>query len=182
MTDPTKGIGSILKQVRLEKGMTLDETASLTGVSKAMLGQIERGKSNPTISTLWKVATGLKISFSELLGSEGETREIIDIIGVEPVYESDGKMILRDVFPYNPVTGFEFFYISMLPGGHHISEPHLKSTEEHIVVTSGRLRLSVGSQVYELLAPSAIRFNSNKVHSYSNPYDEEVVFQSIIKY
>lgn len=182
MTDPTQGIGSVIKQVRVERGMTLEETAGLTGVSKAMLGQIERGKSNPTISTLWKIATGLKISFSELLGTEGETHEAIDINEIEPIYESDGKMILHDVFPYNPMTGFEYFYITILPEGQHTSEAHLKSTEEHIVVTSGTLRLTVADQSYDLKAPSAIKFNSNRAHSYSNPFEDICVFQSIVKY
>ncbi len=182
MTDPTIAIGSILKQVRIERGLTLEETSSLTGVSKAMLGQIERGKSNPTISVLWKIATGLKISFSELLGSEGESHEVIDIEEIQPVLESDGNMILRDVFPYNPMTGFEYFYITILPGGLHESTAHLKSTEEHIVVTKGRLELIVDGEVHTLEAPSAIKFKSNIQHTYSNPFEEEVIFQSIVKY
>lgn len=182
MSDPTQSIGSILKQVRLERQLTLDDTAALTGVSKAMLGQIERGKSNPTISVLWKIATGLKVSFSELLGSEGEMHEVIEIESLEPVYESEGKMILRDIFPYNPLTGFEYFYIRLLPGAEHISTPHLKSTEEHIVVTQGTLRLIVDGQIYDMKAPAALKFKSNQEHSYMNPFDESVVFQSIVKY
>ncbi len=182
MTDPTQSIGSVLKQVRTERELTLEETASLTGVSKAMLGQIERGKSNPTISVLWKIATGLKVSFSELLGSDSETHDVINVNDLEPVYESDGKMILHDVFPYNPVTGFEYFFITVLPGGEHVSAPHLKSTEEHIVVTKGILRLVLDGQVHDMKAPSALKFKSNQEHSYSNPFEEEVIFQSIVKY
>ncbi len=182
LNDPTQSIGTVLRQVRSERSLTLEETAALTGVSKAMLGQIERGKSNPTISVLWKIATGLKVSFSELLGSSSDMLDVIDINALDPVYESDGKMILRDVFPYNPMTGFEYFHIAILPGGHHTSSPHMKATEEHIVVTSGKLRLVVDGQAYDMNAPSAIKFNSGKEHSYLNPFDEEVVFQSIVKY
>ncbi|MCT4507306.1 MAG: XRE family transcriptional regulator [Tepidibacter sp.] len=180
--DPTQSIGSVLKQVRVERSLTLEETSTLTGVSKAMLGQIERGKSNPTISVLWKIATGLKVSFSELLGSGDENHDVIDICNIEPVYESDGKMVLHDVFPYNPMTGFEYFYITIYQGGHHVSTPHLKSTEEHIVVTKGVLRLTVDGQVYDMTAPSALKFNSSLEHSYSNPFEDEVIFQSIVKY
>ena len=57
-------IGNKLKDIRNKRNLSLDEVAKLTGVSKAMLGQIERGQSNPTVSTLWKIATGLKVSFS----------------------------------------------------------------------------------------------------------------------
>lgn len=182
MNDPTSNIGAVLKRVRFERGLTLEDTANLTGVSKAMLGQVERGESNPTISTLWKVATGLRISFSELLGSETNNYEAISIDNLEPVYESDGKMILYNVFPFDPMSGFEYFYIQLVPGAIHISTPHQNSTEEYIVVTKGTLVLTVEDQIFELSAPSALKFKSNKNHTYSNPYDVEVVFQNIVKY
>ena len=182
MNDPTCNIGSVLKRVRFERGLTLEETSNLTGVSKAMLGQIERGESNPTISVLWKISTGLRISFSELLGSEGDNYEAISIDDIEPVYESDGKMILYDVFPFNPISGFEYFYIKLLPGAEHLSTPHQSSVEEYIVVTKGTLELTVGEQIFELAAPAALRFKPNKSHTYSNPHDTEVIFQNIIKY
>ncbi len=91
-------------------------------------------------------------------------------------------MILYDIFPFNPISGFEYFYIKLLPGAEHISTPHTSSTEEHIMVTKGTLELSVGNQMFSLRAPSAIKFNAGEEHSYSNPYDEEVIFQNIIKY
>ena len=60
----SKSIAQHLQSVRKGRGLSLDKTAKLTGVSKAMLGQIERGESSPTIATLWKIATGLECSFS----------------------------------------------------------------------------------------------------------------------
>ncbi len=182
MNDPTYNIGSVLKRVRFEKGMTLEETSNLTGVSKAMLGQIERGESIPTISTLWKISTGLRISFSELLGSETNNFEVIPIHDMEPIYESDGKMILYNVFPFDPMAGFEYFYIKLIPGAKHVSTPHKNSREEYIVVTKGTLELTVDNQIFELKAPSSLKFKSNKNHTYSNPYETEVIFQNIVRY
>ena len=57
-------IGERLKEIRNTRNLTLDEAAKLTGVSKPMLGQIERGQSSPTINVLWKISTGLKIPLS----------------------------------------------------------------------------------------------------------------------
>lgn len=182
MNDPTSNIGSILKKVRFERGLTLEDASNLTGVSKAMLGQIERGESNPTISILWKVSTGLRISFSELLGSEANNYEAISINDMEPIYESNGKMILYNIFPFNPISGFEYFYIRLTPRTKHVSTPHQNSTEEYVVVTEGTLVLTVEDQAFELTAPSALKFKSNKEHTYSNPYDTEVIFQNIVKY
>ncbi|MEZ8384857.1 helix-turn-helix domain-containing protein, partial [Vibrio splendidus] len=47
-------VGVNLKRLRQEKGWSLDKTAKETGVSKAMLGQIERGESSPTVAKLWQ--------------------------------------------------------------------------------------------------------------------------------
>ena len=68
---PLENIGHIvaenLKRLREERKLSLDAVAKCSGVSKSMLGQIERGVTNPTISTLWKIANGLKISFTSLM-------------------------------------------------------------------------------------------------------------------
>ena len=182
MNDLLINISNTLKKTRFEKGLTLEETSNLTGVSKAMLGQIERAESTPTISTLWKIATGLKISFSELLSTSQEENNAVKINEIEPVLESDDKMILYNVFPFNPVTGFEYFYIRLLPGAHHVSPPHKSSTVEYVVVTEGRLEMVIDNKTYKLEAPAAFSFNADKVHTYNNPYHEEVVFQNIVKY
>lgn len=60
-------IAKHIKALRQHKGLSLDATAKATGVSKAMLGQIEREESSPTIATLWKIASGLDTSFSAFL-------------------------------------------------------------------------------------------------------------------
>ncbi len=60
-------IGEKLKSIRMARTLSLDDTAVLTGVSKPMLGQIERGQSVPTVTTLWKIATGLKTPLSAFL-------------------------------------------------------------------------------------------------------------------
>lgn len=175
-------ISNTLKKTRTEKDLTLDETSHLTGVSKAMLGQIERGESTPTISTLWKISTGLKISFSELLNEGQDTNNIVKINELEPVYESNDKMILYNVFPFNPITGFEMFYIKLLPGAQHSSAPHKSSTEEYVVVTEGILEIVVNGKKYELEAPAAMSFNADQYHEYNNPYNIDTVFQNIVRY
>ncbi|MEN6483123.1 MAG: helix-turn-helix transcriptional regulator, partial [Anaerolineaceae bacterium] len=67
MEDATLLIAKNLKRIREERKLSLDRLSDLTGVSKSMLGQIERGESSPTISMVWKITNGLKISFTTLL-------------------------------------------------------------------------------------------------------------------
>ncbi len=182
MKDLLLNISNTLKKTRFEKSLTLEETSNLTGVSKAMLGQIERAESTPTVSTLWKIATGLKISFSELLSANQETNNSINIDELEPVYEAEDKMILYNVFPFDPITGFEYFYIKLLPGANHVSSSHKSSTLEYVVVTEGTLDVIVDDKKHVLKSPAAFSFSADRQHSYNNPYESEVVFQNIVKY
>ena len=62
--DITNTIAANTKQIREQKKLTLDAAASITGVSRSMLAQIEKGEVNPTISVLWKIANGYKVSFT----------------------------------------------------------------------------------------------------------------------
>ena len=67
MTQIDKNIAFNLKRIRKSKNMSLDMLAERTGVSKSMLGQIERGESNPTVSTIGKIVEGLKVPFEQLI-------------------------------------------------------------------------------------------------------------------
>ena len=60
-------IGSVIRTERKKLGISLDEAAQKTGVSKATLGQIERGESSPTLSTVWKISAGLRLPMATLL-------------------------------------------------------------------------------------------------------------------
>lgn len=68
----SKNISLNLKKIRLAKKMSLDDMAEQTGVSKSMLGQIERGESNPTVDTVGKIVSGLRITFDDLIDEPHE--------------------------------------------------------------------------------------------------------------
>lgn len=181
--NPVKEIGKILKKIRSERDLTLDNVATLTGVSKTMLGQIERGVSVPTISVLWKIAKGLQISLSTLFNEPTQQYFPVNILkDLKPVYDENSKMLLYNIFPFNPISGFEYFYIILKPGASHQSEAHRSAVEEYIVVTQGTLALKVNGQGFTLSAPSKINFHANVPHSYENHTNQDVIFQNIMKY
>ena len=181
--DPAKEIGKTLKEIRFKRDLTLDNVSSLTGVSKTMLGQIERGVSIPTVSVLWKIAKGLQISLSTLLNESMQQYKAIEILDeLIPVYDENDKMILYNIFPFNPLSGFEYFYIILKPGAQHQSDPHRSIAEEYIIVTKGTLTLQLEQQIFTLVAPAKINFHANIWHCYANNTEEEVVFQNIMKY
>ena len=175
-------VGAVIKKTRQERNLSLDETARLTGVSKAMLGQIERGESSPTVSTLWKISTGLRISFSTLMGAPSATYAPVSVEDIQPVEEEGGLFFLYDIFPFDPVAGFEIFTIHLKPGCRYASPSHANVSEEYVIATAGTMELTVGGQAFTLRKGMAIKFRGDEPHIYANPYAEEAVFQNIIRY
>lgn len=182
MVDPTPRIGQEIRRIRTEQGLTLEEAARISNVSKAMLGQIERGESNPTISILWKISSGLRVSLSSLLSFAEDDHGVVPILDLPAVTTDDGKMKLYDVFSFNPISGFEYFYITLEPGASHASQAHDNASGEYIVVTEGTLTLILEEKEFCLQAPAAIQFAPQSGHRYENRSSVKTVFQNIVRY
>lgn len=175
-------IGTKLKNIRSKRNLSLDEVTKLTGVSKAMLGQIERGQSNPTVSTLWKIATGLKVSFSFFIDENQDDLKIVSQDEISPIIEEDNKMKLYPIFPFDANRGFEIFTIELEPDCNHISNPHNSGVEEYIIVTEGEIELNIGDKKLTLRKGNSIKFTANIQHVYKNTTNYKAIFQNIIFY
>src|SRR5579871_1296585 len=114
MKQINKRISLTLKELRREKGWSLDKTAEKTGVSKAMLGQIEREESSPTIATLWKIASGFDTSFSSFIDGEvsSEFNNPVHRSGqTQQLHPTDEKIRVMPLFPFDHHLNFEVFTI-----------------------------------------------------------------------
>lgn len=182
MKDLNSVIGNRLRDIRSKRNLSLDEVAKFTGVSKAMLGQIERGQSNPTVSTLWKIATGLKVSFSLFIDENNEDLKVIYQQDINPIIEDNSRMRLYPIFPFDANKGFEIFTIELDPGCNHVSTPHNDGVEEYIIVTEGQIEIVINNEEFILEKGNSIRFRANKPHTYKNVSEEKAEFQNIILY
>ncbi len=162
-------IGQKLKTLRMARSMSLDEAAALTGVSKPMLGQIERGQSIPTVTTLWKIATGLKTPFSYFLERRQAEYAIVSPDQTNVILGDGGKMRAYPLFTYDPAgRNVETFYIEFDPDCRHSSDRHNDGVEEHIVVLRGTLRLILGDKTIDVGERQAVRFRADMPHAYQN--------------
>lgn len=175
-------IGNNLNKCRKGKGLSLDKTAELTGVSKGMLGQIERGETNPSVSTLWKIANGLHVSFTALLEVEPVESVIIKKEDIRPLTEDDDKYKAFPVFPFDFNTRFETFLIDLEAGCIHQSEAHERGVEEYIHVSKGEFELGIAGGRYRLSEGDSIKFLADKAHEYRNPSNAPVTLYIIIHY
>ncbi len=175
-------IGENLKRIRVDKALSLDAVAKLSGVSKSMLGQMERGEVNPTISTVWRIANGLKVSFSSLVSRPQQDFELVRRADVEPLLESDGHIRNYPAFPFDAERGFEMYTVEMDPGGYLQADAHSPGTEEFITVCGGELSLRVADEEYSLGLGDSIRFRCDVPHAYHNPAAEKNRLSMVIHY
>lgn len=171
-----------LRSIREEKKLSLDKVADFTGVSKSMLGQIERGESNPTITTVWKIANGLKISFTSLINTPQHDTVIINQSEVEPLIEDNGKYRLYPYFPYEDGRRFEVYSVKVEKGGYLSADAHPEGTQEFITVFDGELTIRVNEQEYLIKEGDSIRFKADKPHVYHNSGNKLAKVSLVIYY
>ncbi|OIU72572.1 helix-turn-helix domain-containing protein [Rossellomorea aquimaris] len=175
-------IGENIRKIRRERGLSLEQMAEETGVSKAMIGQIERGDSNPTVAILWKIANGLKVSFSSLIEKPRHQVSITHYKDVQPVLEDEGNYIVYPIFPFDPFKKWESYRIEMKPGCSYKNDGHPPGVEEYISVISGKIALKIADETYELQEGSSIRFAADSGHQYVNSSAGQAVCHMVIYY
>lgn len=178
----SKNISVNLKKIRLGKKMSLDDVSELTGVSKSMLGQIERGDSNPTISTIGKIVSGLRVTIDDLIYPPASSTYMVNKENLTPAKEIEGQYEVYNYFPIDKSGEFEMYGITIQPDGIYQCGPYGEKATEYIVVTGGTLTLKIGGEFYEIKEGDAFRFEPDSEHSYINNGKELLHFNSCFVY
>lgn len=171
-----------IKAIREAKKLTLDAAAKQTGVSRSMLAQIEKGDVNPTISVLWKIANGYKVSFTSLTNASGDEIVVISSDTINPIVADDGKYINYPIFTFNEQRLFETYRIEIAPDGVLSAQPHLAGTEEYITVFDGSVDVIVENEIYHLHKGDSIKFKADTSHGYKNAGDNTAFLSMLIYY
>lgn len=162
-------VGRRVRESRTARGLTLDDLAELSSVSRRMIINVESGASNPSIATLLRLATALHVSLAELVSPEPESAGIvITRNGTRaPLWRGPkgGRAVM--VTSADTPDMFELWDWTMKPAESYESEAHPAGTWELIHVLAGTLRLAVNGQTYVLNEGDATSFEGNVPHSYS---------------
>lgn len=171
-----------LRHKRKLRGMSLDDLARASGVSRAALSQVETCKTNPTVGLLWKIAVGLGVPFADLLGQPKTGISILRRGDAQVLRSVDGKLESRPLTPAGASAMVEIYELRLSARSTHASEPHAPGTHEFIVVLSGALRLHVEGDQLDLLAGDSVSFPADRPHSYENPGSSEARYHNVILY
>lgn len=167
----TRAVGVNLKRLRGDRGWSLDELAGRSGVSKAMLNQIELGKSVPTIAVLWRIADGLQVPFSELLSQpQSDPSTVLRREDAKILTNAAGTFSSRALFPFDGAPrSAEFYELTVKAGGVEKAAAHATGTVEHLALVRGALEVEVDGAVHRLREGDCIVFAADRPHSYRNP-------------
>ena len=171
-----------LKSQRESRGLSLDQLAELTGVSKSMLRQIETGRSRPTIATIWKIANGLHVSFTSLLSRPLVEAEVRSFRGEKPLTAENEHYRVYPLVPFSPQQSFETYYLEIDPGTVFRGEPHQGNVHEYLFVTRGALCIGVGGKDYEISEGEFLQLPANRPHEYRCTSEETATVIMQISY
>ncbi|MFW8593697.1 helix-turn-helix domain-containing protein [Cribrihabitans neustonicus] len=167
-----------LKEARRAQGLSLEAVANLSGVSRSMVSQIERGESSPTIATLWNLTRALQVDFAGLLEA-GDARDRIEVLRAAEVPKIDNMgqgCRIRILSPPEEAGGHEVYDIRFEPGGALVSQPHTRGALEQLTVLEGEIAVTSGTAQDRLQAGDTARYAADVAHSITAPDSAARVF------
>ncbi len=157
-----------LKDARRAKELSLDAVAKLSGVSRSMVSQIERGESSPTISTLWNLTRALQVDFAGLLEDDLERRiEVLRSDSVPTIENHGTGCSIRILSPPEEAGRHEVYDLRFTLGGVLDSLPHAQGAQEHLTVIEGKLTVTSGDATESLAQGDTARYPADVVHKIS---------------
>lgn len=173
-----------IKTLRAQRGWSLEKLASICGVSRSMLSQIEREQATPTVMVALGIARGLGVSLDELVTPVGATSRLEILRGdeIQHVYRSDEHCRLRTLSPLDAGRRIEFYEITLAIGGALRSAPHFSGTRELLTVRQGTIRVEAGEETALLAAQDSIAYPADVDHALVNAGDEVAIAYLIDTY
>src|ERR1700722_866484 len=171
--DPVgRAFGDRVRLLREQGDLTLEQLSKLSGVSRAMLSQVERGGKSPTIGIAKRIAHGLGTSFSALVGDEGAAQRTFALV------RKEHRQVFRDA-----ETGFERHLLSPLMAGlpvevvlHYLPAktstgklpPYPTGVTKHVLASKGRVIVGVDNIETALDEGDSLYFEANAEHWIEN--------------
>lgn len=179
-----EALGRRVKKLRADRGWSLEELATASGVSRSMLSEIERERANPTLSVTYRIARAFDLSLPDLIGSEDSisTIQTIRANDRDQVFRSDKKCQIRTLSPLNLEKDVEFYELRLPLGGELRSQPHIAGTREFLTVEEGLVDLRSADFCESLGKGDSATYRADVAHSITNSGKRAAVLFLVVIY
>lgn len=163
-------IGERLKSERSSQGLSLDELAARSGVSRGMISKIERGEASPTAVLLGRIAAGLGVGLSSFFGNE-PTGDPVARRADQPVWrDPQTRYLRRNLTPPGRKAAVELIEVVLPPQARVAFEaPWTRRVEQQVWVIEGVLEKTVGAESHRLETGDCLHMTLDEANSYFNP-------------
>lgn len=177
-------LGRRVKKLRSDRGWSLEELASASGVSRSMLSEIERERANPTLSVTYRIARAFGLSLQDLIES-ADSASSIQVTRAKDraqIFRSDSQCQIRTLSPLNLEKDVEFYELRLPVGGALNSQAHVDGTREFLTIEVGTVSLQSGNFNESLSKGDSATYRADVVHSIVNTGKIEAVLFLVVNY
>ncbi len=173
-----------VRELRTERGWSLEDLAARCGVSRSMLSQIERGRANPTLAVALRIAHAFELSLGDLVAATTPAPAIEVIRANDPTfhYRSDPDCRVRTLSPLHLEKDVEFYEVRLRAGGELRSAPHFQGTREFLTVEKGRVRVESAERKVELTSGDSASYRADVAHAVLNAGRGQAVVFLVVTY
>jgi transcriptional regulator with XRE-family HTH domain len=159
-----------VRELRRQKGWSLDALSQASGVSRSMLSQVERNQANPTLAVTMRIAQAFDLSLGELVENPNSSG-LIQVIRADDTsyhYRSEPDCRIRTLSPLHLEKDVEFYEVELLAGGSLVSSPHFEGTREFLTVQKGRIKVRSGEEAATLGKGDSCSYRADLPHAIEN--------------
>lgn len=182
--DVSRHVCQRVRELRRQRGWSLDVLSQLSGVSRSMLSQIEREQANPTLAVTVKIAHALGLSVAELI-EQVVAPVNIEIIRAEDrshIFRADDNCSIRTLSPLHLEKDVEFYELMLNPGGVLKSAAHFEGTREFLTVQKGKVSVKSEGETCELNKGDSASYRADVSHEIANTSRSEALVFLVVIY
>lgn len=160
-------LGKKIRDLRLRRGMTVQQLAEATGLSKGFISQVENSRTSPSLATLQDLARSLETSVAYLVVEEAQAPHVVRC-GERPSLQIGGNASRVEVLSAQPRRNLELIQVELTVGELAADKRHYHHGEEVVLCTAGRVRVICGEHVLLLEEGDSCHFDARVPHAVEN--------------
>ena len=160
-------VAANVRAVRMQADMTLAELATAARLGKSTLAQLESGKGNPSVETLWAIAAALQVPFARIVEEVRPSLRVVRASEIPPMHSAEAPGWAGRLLTASHGRGtFDLYALDLDKGAVRHADPHHPGVLEHLVVVVGRLRAGPQAEPVLLEEGDLLTFSADVPHVY----------------